>query len=64
MLAVHNDTQKRLSYNVMYHKICELHLDTHKYYFIHEMYVYFLLMTLIYYLENKYHKSNSSMFCS
>jgi len=48
----------------MYHKVCELDLDTNKYYLIHEMYVYFVLMTLIHYLENKYHKSNSSMFCS
>ena len=48
----------------MYHKICELHLDTHKHYFINEMYVYFVLMILIYYLKNKYHKNNSNMFCS
>jgi hypothetical protein len=45
----------------MYYKICELHLDTHKYYPISEMYIYFMLMTLIYYLKNKYHKSNSNM---
>jgi hypothetical protein len=53
MLAVHNDMQKRLSYNVIYHKICELHLDTNKYYLLHEMYVHFVLMTLIYYEEEK-----------
>jgi hypothetical protein len=37
-----------------HHKICELILDAHKYYLINgNVYVYFVVMTLIYYVKNK-----------